>query len=288
MPLPPELFRALGTLCESPGPEHGRVAAALGLPGVLDAEAHTGLFVLQLPPYASVYVGPDGMLGGEAQDRAAGFWRALRLTPPAEPDHLAALLGLYASLAEREGAEPDPARRLMWRHARRTLLQEHLLTWLPPYAQAVAGIAPGFHAAWARLLIDALSADARELTAPCAPAWLRDVPELPGREAEGFTRALLTPARSGMIISRADLARGARTMGLGLRIGEREFVLSSLLAQDPAATFGWLAGEAAAWRARHARTAPSALVRHWLTRAETAHRTLDDIHRAATEMTHAP
>ena len=40
-----------------------------------DAE-HTEVFVLNCPPYASVYLGPDGALGGEGADRAAGFWRA--------------------------------------------------------------------------------------------------------------------------------------------------------------------------------------------------------------------
>jgi TorA maturation chaperone TorD len=62
-----------------------------GLPGP-QAHEHTEVFGLQLYPYASVYVGPEGMLGGEARDRIAGFWRVLRLTPATEPDHLATLL----------------------------------------------------------------------------------------------------------------------------------------------------------------------------------------------------
>ena len=40
-------------------------------------------------------------MGGLARERIAGFWNAVGLTPPPEPDHLAALLGLYASLTER-------------------------------------------------------------------------------------------------------------------------------------------------------------------------------------------
>ncbi|HAC46500.1 MAG TPA: hypothetical protein DCF65_10605, partial [Chloroflexi bacterium] len=86
---------------------------------------------LQLWPYASIYVGAEGKLGGEARDRVAGFWRALHLTPPAEPDHLAALLGLYATLADMEAAEQDPARRQLRRSSRQALLWEHLLSWLP-------------------------------------------------------------------------------------------------------------------------------------------------------------
>src|SRR6266496_675887 len=98
MPAAAEIFRALGALCEPPEPAHARLAAALGLPPPPDAAAFTEVFVFQLVPYAAPYLSPDGMLGGEAGDRVAGFWRALQLRPPAEPDHLAALLGLYAPL----------------------------------------------------------------------------------------------------------------------------------------------------------------------------------------------
>ncbi|WP_067796570.1 TorD/DmsD family molecular chaperone [Actinomadura formosensis] len=286
MALSPELFRALGALCEPPDPAHARLTEALGLPGGADAEAHTAVFVLQLVPYASVYLGPDGMLGGRAAERIAGFWRALRLRPPAEPDHLAALLGLYASLAEHEYAEAEPARRLMWRHARRTLLAEHLLTWVPPYAQAVAATAPGFHAAWARLLTGALAAEAQELAAPPSAAHLRDVPGPPRPGDETFVRALLAPARSGLILTRADLARGARETGLGPRAGERAFVLRSLIDQDPAAAFGWLAAEAAGWRKRHDSAPPGVPAGHWADRAESTRRALTDLHHAAMEMTH--
>src|SRR5581483_10798351 len=93
-----ELLRALGAMADSPVAARA-VAAPLGLDPVGDDE-HTEAFVLNCPPYAAVYLGPDGALGGEGADRAAGFWRALGLTPPAEPDHLTALLALYASLGE--------------------------------------------------------------------------------------------------------------------------------------------------------------------------------------------
>ncbi|MGH9005731.1 MAG: molecular chaperone TorD family protein, partial [Acidimicrobiia bacterium] len=89
----PELFRALAVVSEGTSPAHHRVAASLGVDP--DTAAHTDLFCFQLPPYAAVYLGAEGMLGGEAAGRVAGFWRALGVTPSTEPDHLAALLGLY-------------------------------------------------------------------------------------------------------------------------------------------------------------------------------------------------
>ena len=74
-----ELFRALGSLIESPLPEHTRVAAALNLPALPTAAEHARVVVQQRYPYASVYLGAEGMLGGEARDRIAGFRRALGL-----------------------------------------------------------------------------------------------------------------------------------------------------------------------------------------------------------------
>src|SRR5215213_11255939 len=99
-----ELFRALAVFAEPPErPGAARVAEALGLGGVPTADAYTDVFVFRLYPYASVYLGSEGMLGGEARDRVAGFLAALGQAVPQEPDHLALLLGAYARLSEAEG-----------------------------------------------------------------------------------------------------------------------------------------------------------------------------------------
>jgi hypothetical protein len=293
MPLTPDLFRALGALCEAPDPAHSRLADALGLSGRPDPGDHTELFVLQLVPYASVYLSPDGMLGGETADRVAGFWRALHVTPPPEPDHLAALLGLYATLAEHEHADPDPPRAALWHHARHALLWEHLLTWLPPYTAAAAQAAAPFYAAWARLLAAALHAEAQVLSAPRSPALhLRERPSPPDTDAglDPLVRALLAPARSGLLLTRADLVRGAHGTGLAPRAGERAFVLRSLLGQDPTATLGWLVAEADRWAERHRAAEPvlGDVARAWRTRAEATRAALTRAQRTATEVAHVP
>ncbi len=290
MPATPELLRALGVLCEPPEAAHVAVAEALRLPGRIDAADHTELFGFQLVPYASVYLGADGMLGGEAADRVAGFWRALRLTPPPEPDHLAALLGLYATLGEAEDGERDPARQALWRQARRALLWEHLLTWAVAYARAVASAAPPFHAAWAELLQRTLLAEAADLEPPATPPLhLRDAPRLPeaGEDASALVGALLAPVRSGLILTRWDLGRAAASLGLGLRMGERAFALRSIVDQDPRATLAWLADEAAGWAARHRETEATLgeIGRHWRNRAEAARTLLLDLERATQEVT---
>jgi TorA maturation chaperone TorD len=271
MPADSELLRALGALCERTEPAHAALAAALRLPPPPDQAVFTEVFVFQLAPYAAPYLSPDGMLGGETADRVAGFWRALGLTPPAEPDHLAALLGLYAALAEQEQAARDAARRRAWRDARRALLWEHLLTWVPPYAQAVTTLGFPFYNAWARLLRDALLAEAGQLAAPgTAPLHLCGIPDLPEAAAEGFARAIFASARSGMLITRRDLAGAAEAIGTAARIGGRVFALQALITQDRTATLRWLARRAAWWAKQHRAFDPplAGITPHWCGRAE--------------------
>ena len=272
----PELFRALAVVCEDP--QAGSVAAALE--AVADAASHTDLFSFQLPPYASIFLGADGMLGGEPAGRVAGFWRALHLDPPAEPDHLAALLGLYAALAEAEEDETDPARRRLRGEARRALLAEHLAPWVPVYAIAAnrvvgAGYRPWAEALSAAVLAEAAAADlagtARAGTGSL-PLHLREAPPPaePGDDGlDGYLGRLLAPVASGIVVTRRDLVEAARRLNLGLRMGERRFVLSALVTQDPPAVAGWLADEAGAWAEEHDRLIPAIgdTARFWRERA---------------------
>jgi hypothetical protein len=292
----PELFRALGALSETPHPELQPVADLLDLGPLPGRAAHGELFLFQLYPYASVYLGAEGMMGGEAADRIAGFWRALGQSPPAEPDHLAVMLGLHARLGELEEQAADRPARERWRHARTAFLWEHLLCWLPVFllklgdlgeSGGAAGAAGDrFYLRWAALLGDALRAETAALPLPEGPERLplhlraaaacidprRDGPE-------GFLAALLSPARTGMVLARADLARAARGLGLGLRLGERRVMLRALLEQDAGPVLGWLAGEAASWAGRHlpeVHASPS-LAAWWHERAAATARLLGEL-----------
>lgn len=248
-----ELMRALGALAERPEAEHERLAGLLGLGELPGRSDHTGLFVLELPPYASVYVGSEGMLGGLARDRVAGFWRALGQTPPAEPDHLTALLGMYAALGGDGGARAAsaetgaaPAAAL---HARRALFWEHLASWLPAYLERVAAVAAPAYRRWAELLGEALAEEAHRLGPPdVPPLHLREAPpalaDADPDDLDALVDAVLTPVRTGVILTRADLGRAAREVGAGARVGERRFVLRALLGQDAAGVLGWLGREA--------------------------------------------
>ena len=233
------------------------------------------MFVLNCPPYASVYLGPEGALGGEGADRVAGFWRAISITPPAEPDHLAALLGLYVRLGEAAADTRREVTAAALARSQAALLAEHLWPWLPSYLDAVTDLpVPGL-AAWARLTQRAIAAEssarlAAQLTAEQLPLALREAPA--GVSTDGslsdLAAALTTPVRSGMILTRHRLALGAGHAGVGHRIGERRFALRAMLEQDPAATLSWLGDEARRWELRHSdREKGDAASQWWAARA---------------------
>ncbi|MEQ9400378.1 MAG: molecular chaperone TorD family protein [Longimicrobiales bacterium] len=279
-PRPPvEVLRGLAALSEAPASEHRAVAAALGLPDPPDGTAWADLFLFQLHPYASVYLGPEGMLGGVARDRIAGFWRAVGRTPPAEPDHLAALLGLYAGLLDEAEDSPEARGRLVHRSAQ-ALLHEHLAPWIFPWLARVVDLAGPFHRTWAELLREALS-EAALAGGPDEPSvHLREAPPLPDPRREGgeaFLAGVLAPVRSGFLLTRADLARLAADLDLGLRAGERRYVLDHLLGQEPVPVLGALAGHARAAAGSHAGDpwAPPAVVAFWSERSRTAADLLD-------------
>ena len=289
-----ELLRALGAIVEGPGEAQARLAEAAALPAPPDAAAHTELFRLQLPPYASIYLGAEGMLGGEARDRIAGFWRALGAVPPAEIDHLTTLLAAYASLVDRDGAvagdtagPPTP-----WRTARHAFFREHLASWLPAYLIRARELGAPFYRAWADALGEALAAEAEALgPATSPPAHFAAAPPLADDDLatpEALADALLAPARSGMILTRRDLRAGAERAGTGLRQGERRFALAWLLRHEPAGALAWLAAEAerqaGGWEAAASSPEGSPLrdvLEHWRDRARSTARVLD---RAAREV----
>jgi hypothetical protein len=266
---------------EPPGPAHSRLAGLLELPKPSPGD-WTEAFVVQLVPHGAIYLGPDGMLGGEPADRVAGFWRALRLPVPPDPDHITALLGLYAALLDAERSEADPARRLLRRQARAALLHEHLVSWGFPYAHGMADAGPEPYARWAGRFAAALRAETAEVGPPDRmPAALRDVPSLPGPDAgpDAVVSALLAPARSGILLTRWHLGGVARRRSLGLRLGDRRQMLRALLEQDAAATLTELAGLARDWAERHRADLPvtGPAARHWAGRADATSALLTDL-----------
>ena len=245
-----ELYRALGSLIESPVPQHKRLAAALGLPDVPVASEHVRVVRMQRHPYASAYLGAEAMLGGEVRDRIAGFRRAVGLQQDAgaEADHLASLLSLLASLESWRLEEADAARQALFAQARNTLAWEYLVSWTGPYLASFASCGVVFYAEWAALLERALHELAKAADFPDRlPEALRTAPPFPNPGEAGakeLIAALLAPLRSGTIVLRDDLRRLAVETGLAARPADRRTVVRGFLEQDAKATLEWFANHA--------------------------------------------
>lgn len=263
--VPGELLRALAHLAEPPGPAHAALAAALGLPDAPDAAGYADLFLFQLYPHASVYLGPEGMIGGEASERISGFWRAVGRDTPPEPDHLASLLALYVALADEAAGMTDTddgnARAALVLRSQRALLEEHVAPWVFAYLDRVRELGGPHHRAWAEMLSEALLLEvAREGPMSRLSSHLEAAPELSDPRAEGaapFLSGLIAPARTGVLLTRADLGRIASGLGLGLRAGERRYALEHLVAQDARGVLEALAVEAERQAAGHERRVAS-------------------------------
>lgn len=268
-----ELLRALGAYSAAPA---AGVSTAIGLPTLTVAE-HTEVFVLDLPPHASIHLGAEGKLGGEGAERVAGLWRALGVSPPSDPDHLARLLALVAELGEgREACRTEGARERL-AHVLRVLLGEHLVSWLPGYLIAAArypAVAP-----WAELTRAALRREVQDLRPPdVLAAALREAPPAldAAAGAEGMLDAVVAPLRCGFVLTHRDLRQAGADTGSGVRRGERRYVLSALLGQEPAATIEWLAGHARRWSGWQAVGVGSdATARWWSQRASRCAATLE-------------
>jgi len=256
----PELLRALARVVD-PSAGTDATCAILGLPGRPDRASHTALFVLETHPHASVHLGPEGMIGGDAADRVSGFWRTLGMEPPSSADELCTLLELSARLSEAELAAGG-RRRAAIASARSALLWEHIVCWAPVHLASVSRVGQPFYRAWADLLIEALAAEVdalpprRELptSLSASPAPL----DLASRQS--LLASILAPARAGMVLTRADLIRASQELGVGVRIGDRRFMLESLLDQEPAATLAWLGCLAEEWVFIHRSAHPSSLM----------------------------
>jgi TorA maturation chaperone TorD len=249
-----DVLRLLAGFIEAPG-AHRAWADALDIavPTTLEAwqAAHTETFLVQCYPYASVYLGEQGAIGGEAADRVAGFRRLLGAGPEGPPDSLAALIADYAALVGRTEYDAQAA------HARRALLWEHLLCWLLPYLDSVARGAAAPYARWAEITRAVFCTEAQLTGAPASlPLHLRAAPKADiqavSHSLDDMIAALFIPIRSGLILTRRDLARVAEALGVAAGFGSRQFILRSLLEAQPQTTLRRLAHEAQHQAAGHA------------------------------------
>ncbi len=276
-----ETLRALACVADSLVLPSLSLTNALGI-ATIDSAEHTETFILSCPPYASIHLGAEGKLGGEALDRVAGFWRVIGLTPPNEPDHLSILISLYAELGDAEANSKQEKTTHQLKRVRETLLWEHLWSWVPGYLDAVINLDTKTLTPWANLLAKALHDEThRANPALSLPMALKQAADpLTADSTDGLLDSVIAPIRSGIILTRNDLRDASSRLGVGCRIGERRFTLRSMLEQDPHATVSWLRDESLRWASQHS-AHPKVLGGDprtwWASRALASASTLDEL-----------
>ena len=263
------LFSSLGEIIEAPGAEQARMARMLGLPGEPNRHEFTNLFVIQLFPYASIYLNANGVAGGAVRRRAADYWRLTGGISPHEPDHVTALLKLYGSMQPTPADFTSPSI-----DTRRIVFWEMLASWLPMYLLRIRELGSPLYQAWSDVLFDVIEAEAGQLEAPAVmTSFLAAAPAAPSiNEAGAFVDSLFAPAVSGIIICRADLGRCAAAHRLTIRLADRRHTLKLMLMEKTGSVCAWLCGEFTR-QADNLRRLPDVLsiVRdHWVRRAETS------------------
>lgn len=207
-----DTLRALGELAEAPGSEQVRLARLLELPGEPDRTDYTALFIVQLYPYASVYLSNDGQRLVEVQD------------------HLSTICNAYSSLA------------VPFRCA---FLWDHMISWMLPFAVRARELGNPTYRAWAMMLLDGLEAEVGRVgSAERLPMALRNASGLDSLALDDVVAALFAPATSGIILTRSDLGRCARELNLMIRVADRRFTLRSMFEQDRSRVQAWLVHEA--------------------------------------------
>ncbi|WP_298817985.1 TorD/DmsD family molecular chaperone [Chloroflexus sp.] len=184
-------------------------------------------------PYESLYRDEDLMLNTAAADRVAAFYDECGFTPDQSagaPDHLGIELILLARLIATEAAAMatgDDALAGWSRRQAATFLRQHLAGWVPVWVQAVQRIATHpFYWRLAELTLELISSELERLADE--PSASREViplqPVSTHSEETDLTmliRHLITPVRSGIFLSRADLSALARRLGFSIPINDR-------------------------------------------------------------------
>ncbi|RPI82009.1 MAG: hypothetical protein EHM41_19435 [Chloroflexi bacterium] len=242
--------------------EAGSLPELAGKAGSIEemAAAYSNLFLLNVYPYASVFLDPNGEMNGERAMELLKLYRRYdyspeQLTQAGAPDHAGLVLGFLARLPDEELAP---------------IAFRYTLDWLPALCLSVER-EPGAHpfyrslASTTRLELfhlinrsDFVVPQQKEIYGHDSEPDL-DVPLLNENEEISLNHLihhLLSPALSGIFISRNRLGLWSRQLGVPLAFGERFHLGQSLfeaagMVDRVTDLQGWILAELDVWEAAY-------------------------------------
>lgn len=277
------------------------VGLAEALEGRTDEELavdHEYAFGWSAPPFEGAHLDRERQIGGPGTDALHGLFRAAGFRPDVrsvDVEHLGTSLRALAFLSGAEADALEDAHAGATERVQalsRRLLDEHVLRWVPTWVAAVRRTERAFPIALATSIEDlllmhreALPGEPSSFEFPEAPSLLDD-PDTGLREIGEW---LASPARSGLLITRGDITRLGRGLGVPRGFGSRSQLVINLLRS--ASRFEVLEGLVAALDREivafvEALSRPSyegvrPLVAPWIARAEASRATLHRIESAA-------
>lgn len=202
------------------------------------AAQHHRLVALEVFPHASVFLDPEGQMGGDAAEATSEFGRRIGFScRDVSSDHLGALLGAMAHLCAGEAdARRDhvPLPALQGHQA--LLLDSYVASWLPPFVAAVEVLRDPFYGRLAELTGELVRDHGTELeeegVLSISPVAAGEMKEPSGEETRGkpqeIAGILLSPVRSGVFLSRSEISNWARAADVPRGFGSRRDMLERL------------------------------------------------------------
>ncbi|MEK6222019.1 MAG: molecular chaperone TorD family protein [Chloroflexota bacterium] len=203
--------------------------------------AHYALFGLEVYPYESILLDPKMNMGDAVTEDVIAFYQEIGYTPPTSesPDHIGVQLLALASLCRLELQATiigDDLQIITAQTNQSTFLELHLLRWLPALSYSVSLQEVDFYPIVIELTL-ALILDHQEALSSVTTLANKQVFALPqppnlleaqDTRLKDIVNYLVTPAMSGVFLSKNDIANLGRAHGLPRGFGSRQQELSNL------------------------------------------------------------
>ena len=206
------------------------------------AATHFRIFAHDIFPYESIFRDSSGLLGGTYADQVRIIYEDAGVNICSECDHIGQELAFLAALCKyksRAVSKQDNEAASPFVKSQRTFLQEHLITWLPPFIIALSLTNQPFYAALSRMtqslafdhLLSLDRAGSAKSFGISDGNRLPDLPEIlkdKQTSLKQIVRFLITPPQSGLYFGRSAISTIARKRQMPRGFGSRQQMFSNL------------------------------------------------------------
>ena len=209
------------------------------------AVEHQRIFSFDIFPYESIFRDPSGLVGGAYSSMVQDHYKQSAFRQIVDCDHIGYELAFLAFLCVNQATmlgNKQAAEAYRSTQLQQKFIQDHLLCWLSPFANALTFSGQPFFAALGQLtlhlvydhLLHLSTAYSRWKERPDTDAGhvLAEAPDNLQENQTGLkqiSRFLLTPPFSGLYLSRSAITKLARNHKLPRGFGDRQQLLANLL-----------------------------------------------------------